>query len=320
MVPVTRVEISPGTTGSWQDVDVSAYVDAGNTAFVVLEIVSKTNQNEFWGARCNGSTDDRYSSVYKYSHTYMAVAVDDDDILEIKLENAFIDVFLVAYATDDEAGALTNGTDVTPDSSGDWVDIDISSDTGDDTAVCAFFDVMPTGDDIGFRQNGSSDDRYDGYHGWHDAGMMACDGSEIVECKIEDEVNMEIYLLCWLTDNFTAITNATLCTVSELSAWEDEDLSAIIDTGHDGAFFHLYYGSADYAGIRKNGTEIDNTDDVSQHTYGWVETDGSQVIEWNSEAWALDLYIWGSTAQPSAGPETLEISVSECGEVGEAVA
>jgi len=60
--PVTPVECTPGTTGSWQDVDLDSYVaDLGSDVTgVLLHCVDSTGSSGAMGFRKNGSTDDRY--------------------------------------------------------------------------------------------------------------------------------------------------------------------------------------------------------------------------------------------------------------------
>lgn len=311
MVQVSRTNVTPTTTGAWVDVDVSAYVDAGNTALVVLEIVNTSTTEYNWGIRKNGSTDDIRDIIEEKGHTWAAIGVDSSDIFEAYIQNTAIQLYLVAYATSDEAGNLTNAVDLDQDVEGAWTDIDISSHTGADTAKVAFFLVNQVYGTYmyGFRQNGSTDDRKaDIFNGDLRGAMMSVDANEILEYYSE-YYEVDIWLVGWLKDNVSSWANAKDYSTATTGSYVDVDFSTDIPAGGNGAFVH-FYGStnAEYSGnIRKNGETSDSYYDISNHQYLWTEIDSSRIAEQKIENTALDLYLWGYTT--TAGGQTYYQSV-----------
>lgn len=300
MIPVTRTDISPGAFGSWQDVDVSAYVDAGNTAGVMLEIIG-TGENPY-AVRKNGSSDERYIDMYFSYHTFIAVGIDEDDIFEAKIADSSIHIYIVGYIKNDEGAFFTNGIDKSLGSTAEWIDIDISGDTGDDTAKCAFFEVYvgSTGGSgyHGFRQNGSEDTwTAREWKNSHIGGMMAVDGGEILEGYIT-HLLIDFYLLGYLTDCVTSWVNGKDYSTETTVEWVDADMSSDIPSGNDGAFVALQTTALSF-GIRKDGEEYDNYLNIS--SWGWVELDSGRVCEQRIQNDTCDLFLWGytSSAPPS---------------------
>lgn len=98
--PITPVKVTPGTAGSWQDVDVTAHLgaDAGSATGVILHIVNIAT-DKCLGLRKNGSTDDRHSDMRGASHLWAMIGIDSSDIFEAYLEDitAAQDIYLVGY-------------------------------------------------------------------------------------------------------------------------------------------------------------------------------------------------------------------------------
>ncbi|GAG22864.1 unnamed protein product, partial [marine sediment metagenome] len=182
MVPIARVDISPAVGMPYKDVDVTAFVDPTNTAGVMLEIINLTDAAGYdWGVRNNGSGDNHEDQLYKAGHTWVAIGVDGADIFEAYRENVNIHFYIVGYITNDEGGFLLNAVDKTPARNSVWNDIDISVQTGAETALSAFFLVKgQLGNTYGLRKNGSTDNRVNQIylatvlHG----GMMSIDKTE----------------------------------------------------------------------------------------------------------------------------------------------
>ena len=69
------VDVTPGATGSFVDIDVSTSVPAGATG-VILHITADAGGARDIGLRKNGSTDSRIRSIVDTSHSWAMVGVD----------------------------------------------------------------------------------------------------------------------------------------------------------------------------------------------------------------------------------------------------
>jgi len=308
--PVTPVEITPGTAGSWVDVDVSSYVDAGNTAGVFLEVVCPAAYTWSVGVRKNGSTDDFYYDIVENCHAYFYVGVDSNDILEIKVENVSTyppDVYLIAYVKNSEGSFFTNGIDKSLASTSSWIDIDISSDTGTDTAKVAFWEIIAgTYYSAWLRQNGSTDGFYCGEaygSGCHNGAAMGVDANEVAEGYIKS-TGMDFYLMGYLTDNVSTWANAKDYSTATTGSYVDVDFSSDISSGNNGAFYILEDSDQIYykGSVRKNGSARDVYETpLWGLIYGWTEIDSDRVAEQKIETSDVDLWLWGYTNTETGG-------------------
>jgi len=304
MVPVTRVDITPAA-GSYLDIDVTAHVSAGATAGVMLEIINtNAGTNLVWGVRKNGSGDTHENLLRKGGHTWVAIGIDGNDIFEAYVQSTLVKVYIVGYITDAEGGFLLNAVDKSLGSTGSWLDINISGDTGGDTAICAFFLIRGSSVYYGLRKNGSSDTRTgqiypsNSFHG----AMMSVDGGEILEANVSSTA-VEIWFVGWLTDNMLDWANAKDYQTANTGAWEEVDMSGDIPAGWDGAFCHFHGFSGErLGGIRILGSAFENYRQVTAHAYLWVETDEDRKTEQKIVNTDLDLWLWGYTQQPSPAP------------------
>lgn len=104
------IDISPGTTGSWQDVDITSHVVGTEIRGAIVEIVRGATAYEV-GLRKKGSTDDRHPDLY--SHSWMMIGVDSNKELQAYIEHADVEVHLIGYV---RTGFVfnTNATDLSP--------------------------------------------------------------------------------------------------------------------------------------------------------------------------------------------------------------
>jgi len=306
---LSPADITPGTKGSFQDVDLTSNfgADAGSVSFALLEVVNNSSSDRNWGAQKNGSSDDLIDDLEASCHTWVGVPVDGDDILELLIENqsTTTSFFLIGYATTAEAGNLTNADEMTVSADDEWVDLDISSNTGADTAIVAFFQVRTNNTrEYGFRQNGSTDTRRADFTGTGtlNGAMMSCDGVEIMEVYQEARDHLDFHLSCWLTANATNITNATEHSATASGSYLDTDMSADIVSGETGAFLQSYGGltGVHMYHIRNNGESDDHFKDSKMGQYLWMGIDADRTIEQKIEDTARNTFLFGHTAEPSA--------------------
>lgn len=320
MIPVARAEIAPATTGSWQDVDLTAYLgdDAGDVAGVLLETSQNVTYDRNGNARKNGSSD---SFTYYFSskeHSYMAVGIDGDDIIELNRAHTDFRFWLVGYFKNSEAAFFTNWLIKTPSQIG-WLDIDISGDTEANTATCAWTSARSTQYlkhfTIAQRCNGSTDDRTRILVNSHMASYATpVDGSEIFEFYISDVTDIQyfvLYLAGYSMSNINGWANAKDYSTGSTLSWNDTDMSGDIPEGNDGALVHLWptVDAAKSYGLRKNGDEYDNYRYVMKHTHAWVALDSGRVCEQKVNSLDADLFLLAYTSQPAAPPPAVKAIV-----------
>jgi len=317
LVPVARVDVNPGASLAWTDVDITAHVgaDAGNVAGVVLEIVGHVPWCQDVMLRKNGSGDTYVRQRTLETHQWCFIGTDATDIFEIYLsDHTGIDIYLVAYITTGEGSFFLNHIAKAP-AAGAWNDVDISGDTGGDTAVCAFFYIEEqggAGKTFGIRNNGSGDNRHQQVNFWSLSGaFMSVDGAEKCEVYRQD-ANLKIWLLGYLTTNYASFVNAHNYSTAVLAAWDDVDFSPHIPAGWDGACcdFHPTINFSFGSGLRLKTDVFDNYLWFSYHAYPWVEINAARICEQKIQDIRQDLYLFGYTktpGQPPSAPSALWI-------------
>jgi len=297
---------------AWFDEDLSADIPSGATG-VVLHIYNKDGTaEETLGFRKNGSTDNRTNEMEANdNHFWVAIGVDANRIVELYFGIAGdFDVYVVGYFTDD-ASFFTNAVDKSLGGTASWTDIDISSDTGGDTAIGAAFELIVVTDasyKYGLRKNGSTDDKYQDTS-WHSAAIIGVDGSEICEGEIENTA-VDFFLVGYITKDSIFNTNATDLSLGSTGSWID--LSAL-PSGATGGFIEVVSTDDAYEyGLRKNGSAESIVGDAGQaaygatgHIYGIVEADASQLIEGQISNTGVDFFLVGYS-EAAAAAEAVE--------------
>lgn len=288
---ITPVEITPGTAGSWQDVDVSAYVPAGATG-VALHIINASAGLVYTGWRKNGSSDSRTDRVSDTCHFWATIGVDGSRILELYLSTLTdVHVYVVGYFTDD-AVFFTNAVNKSLSTTSSWLDIDISSDTGGDTAIGAILEVKQSSatNAWGIRCNGSSDDRSNRGGIYHRGVIIGVDGSEIFEGYINSTL-VDFFLNGYILSGSVFNVNATDLSLGfETGYWLD--LPAALPSGAIGGYFEIFYGGYDY-GLRKNGSSEDIIYGANYIARAIVEADASRLIEGYAGSNLVGFYLNG---------------------------
>ena len=172
------VNVSPSTLGSWQDVNLSSYCP---NAIGAIFIISGTGTAYTFGLRKKGSTDNRYSAVYYYNLMGFVVGCDSSQVVQAYSGSTNLKFYLIGYITD---GAVfnTNASNVTPGTTGTWVDLSALP----SQSVMGFFEMYNSSSTTnlyyGLRKNGSSEDIYKFFKA-RAYGIVACDGDGIIEGK-----------------------------------------------------------------------------------------------------------------------------------------
>lgn len=313
--PVTITEITPGSTG-WQAVDLTAYFgsDAGNVAGVILEFVANTTSAYDIGCRKYGSTDTFTSNLLANAHIMAMCGVDSSDRIEINVGNTTnVDVYLIAYYLNNEAVFFDNWIDKSLGSNSVWTDIDISGNTGSDTAIAAIFftkNVSSTTSYLfGFRNNGSS------VTNPTNARLLALKGnftiigltSEVCEHMV-DNGNIDSYLVGYLTDKYVPVDYTDKQT-GTAGSYQDTDVSAILSSTANGVYVHfdpITVTSSYGWDVRKNGSSRQPAGSrLGQRDMGtaWCEVDANKIFDQYVSNTAMDCYITGYS-EPSSSVGT----------------
>ena len=237
---IDPVNISP-TAGSWQTVDVTAHLggDAGDVSGVILRAISNGVTEYSWGLQHPDSTDDRSAVLEDKSWVVASTGINSSDQFECYIENAQIEIWIEGYILNAEGSFVDDGIDKTPGSAGSYQLVDISSDTGGETAKVAIFQIHTTGIDSEFAAvpyNWTTDIRGDTNAGDLRYVWVGLDGSERCNIWVEN-TDCKLYLVGWLTDNVTVLSSLKDYSAGNDSTWTDADLSTDLPGTATGAFF-----------------------------------------------------------------------------------
>lgn len=313
---ITPVRITPGTAGSWQDVDVSAHIPAGSTG-VILHVFKNYSAISYdFGLRKKGSTDDRHNTLYSDGHLWAAVGVDGNRVFQCYTGHITrVDAYLVGYFGS-EAVFFDNAVDKSLAGTGSWDDIDISANTGADTAIGAIFDVVGVWQkNLGLRNNGSSDNRLSAVseHIW---AVIGVDGAEICEGQIAD-AGIKFWLVGYLKSGATFNTNATDIALGGVGSWTD---LAALPAGGIGGIIEVFTSSYTYDyGLREKGSAEDIYGRAPYaRAWAMVEADNNRLIEGKISNTGMDFYLVGYFTPTSTAP-TITLLNPNSGAVGTSV-
>lgn len=299
---VNPIDATPGTTGAFVDVDLDTYIASlpADVSGVILKIDNTSTTTAYAiGLRPNGSTDNRTDSIRRDGLIEAIIGVDADNIFECYIGNTAVKVWIIGYTQDADFVGITNGVNKSV-SSGAWTDVDISTDTGANTAIAAVME-WTANVEYGQRNNGSTDNRViaPNAHGWWTSGV---DASEILEVYRTSGGNNP-WLVGYFKAGVTMNVNAIDRSLGTTSAWTDITLAA----GAGGIIEVTVSGVSDVKyGTRKNGA----TDDITGypggelHTWSYPEADSSRVIEGWIDNVGIDFWELGtfdSAAAPASG-------------------
>lgn len=301
--PVTPVECTPVDT-LWQPIDLDDYIAGlgADVTGVILHYVNFVTGVTYIGFRKNGSTDDRHEYMQKECHAWAAIGVDATHIFECYLGALErMNVYVVGYTTTGVTFA-TNATEKVPAGEADWWDVDCSTEAPE--AIGLIFEVTADSgiDDVGLKKNGSTDDRKS--YGPHDTSglgcIVGCDASQICEVY-RGETDTHFWLLGYITDGYTAITNATDLSLDTTDTWQDLTALPDVTPAPIMGFIEVYHGVPYEYGLRKNVSGEDIYWNASCHCWAFVECDANRVIEGKIENTALDFFLMGYAVGGIAG-------------------
>jgi hypothetical protein len=297
--PITPVEVAVGATGSWQDVDVKAYVPSIATGVILHVVNTDIGDNHAVGLRKKGSTDDRTAEQDYISHCWAAIGIDANQVFQAYVASTtYIDIYLVGYTTSGVT-FFTNAYDKSLGATGSWQDIDCSSEAPN--AIGLIFEVVGDPEleyQMGLRKNGSTDNRIAETWGHNVFGVIVgCDESQVCEGYIQN-ANVDFFLVGYITEGAVFNTNATDLSLGATGSWQD---LAALPAGSVMGFIEVNSVSNDNYGLRKNGSDEEIYRYAYYHPWAFVECDANRVIEGKIENAGVDFFLVGY-ATAMSGP------------------
>lgn len=277
---IPPVPVTPSTAGSWQDVNVSAYIPDGATGVILHYNMQPPGADKAIGFRKNGSTDNRIQNNDWEIHSWALIGVDANRTFEAYVGALSIEISLVGY-TNSGVVFFDNSVDKTLGSGTAWKDIEISGDSGEDTAIGVILEVTQssTTRTWGVRKKGSSDNRDGAYARMHRWAIVGVDENEVYEGRVSSTTNI-FHVLGYVTSGAVFFTDAVDVTPTT-GSWVDVDVSG--STGADkaaGVFVEMYDSDSDARyGFRKNGSLDNTTGQSRRHAWGFVEVGPNEVYE-----------------------------------------
>lgn len=308
--PVSHQDISPAVTGSWQTADLSAFIPSGATG-VALHISNAGASNRAVGWRKNGSTDNRLGDISTGGQCYAYVGVDASRICELQIAHADAVIRLVGYFTDPVV-FFTNAVDKTPATKGSFQDVDISSDTGGDTAIAAIFEALLANNNTwGARKKGSTDNRTQNMR--HLGVIVGVDGSEV--CQINSDSlggSATSFLIGYVKTGAAALFRTNALDRSLGSTGSYGDLTALPGGAVAGLYEVVNGSGGNQWSIREKGASEDYFLTANlRHTWAVVKCDASLLCEGKIGNTAADFFELGVFFDPvvaSPGVGTLSLS------------
>ena len=294
-IPVTAAavppDIAPGVFGSWQNVDVSAYVPAGATG-VVLEI---TGGNLIVAVRKSGSTDNRLRDS---EHHWAMCGLADNSTLDIYVEGAASEVYLVGYTTGD-FHFNTNATDYSfVGGFAAWNDIDISAEAPNAVAAIWEYENVGAGArDVGFRKKGSADNRNNIRitNTDHSYAIIGCDGAAVCQGWAQD-TSIDWFLVGWVEGTDTVMLTNGVDKSIAAGGYIDVDCTAETAADAEWLFFEVINTNAHNYAMRLKGAVHDFYEAGTEHDWAMVRCDSGQVVEGKIGAVAIDWWVMGYSA------------------------
>lgn len=281
------VELTLDTSGSWKDMDVSAYIPAGATG-VILHIEKIGANERFIGLRKKGSTDDRHDRMFPDSHLWAMTGVDENRIFQYYVE-AFPEakIWLVGY-TATGVVFFDNAYEKVPGGFDSWQDIDVSAECPG--AIGVIVELVAPNAEAAVRQNGSGDDWLSMMVDKHIWAITGCDGSQIFETLLYD-ASAHLYIIGYVTQGAVFKTNIVDKTPGTIDTWIETDCSADAPSAVMIFFLAEMWGGNSY-GARKHGSTEDITRDaVSYRAYAFVACDSGQKVDLYSHALYMADYV-----------------------------
>ncbi len=153
------IEITPSLNNTWEDVDTSVLFTAGATG-VIVQFENTGLADTDWGVRPKGSVRSFFATGSKTNQQgWVMTGVNSRGVFQVYTgDTTTVKTYIVGY-TMSGVTFFTEPIDKTVTADNLWHDVDISVETGSDTAIGAIFTVLTTASSsrsYALRKKGSS--------------------------------------------------------------------------------------------------------------------------------------------------------------------
>jgi len=294
------VDISPGATTGWQEIDISAHV-AADAALAVVFVVY--NGNVEAGVRHPSSTDDLSAIGISGSSDYFTAGILNQKI-DLYKDSANITYYLVGYFNSSESGSFSSAIDKSLGTAGSWQTIDLSGDVPAGTKYACFI-ALNTITSYGYnlRNFGSTDDRKPGYGTKVQGIVVPVDGSRRCEGYIEN-LAVDFYLVGYITAG-TRKVNGLDKSLGTTGSYQDIDLVADAPADAMAVLIEVNSGVSSTLDnfCRAKGSSDDYYKNVYLVQHAIVKLDTNKVLQGKIEHLNVNYYVQGyfqGTAPPVA--------------------
>ena len=310
-LPDNEIDINARITKDnvWRDVDLGTNNDVpADTQVIILHVRNTSATTSYVAAvRPKGSSINPGCSIASLTYEYLFVKLDSSRVFQAKVNNAAMDLRVVAYTNDNLS--IYPYVDKTPATAGSFQDVDVSGDgVPAGSAAALIYADMASGANKqwAIRKNGTSYDSY-WYQDGYTQGLLlgALDASRITEIKTQVTTN-KFWLQGYLPSAQGAMFDApTEKTPAAAGSWQDVDCSAFIPAGAVAAILEVRNTGASnwIACVRKKGSSDDFTASNKagswRHHHPVVGLDSSRVFQaYVGHATEVDIFVLGYIVPP----------------------
>jgi len=181
-----KVDVTPGTADSWQDLNLAAYIPANASGAIFKLVNSHTSSSLILSVRKDGSSDSPAAGckVGYYGLTNLLCGVVNRVCEGYSDDLSYAKIYLVGY-TLSPVVFFTNAIEVSPSATGSWLDVDVTIQTSP-KAVAVMMAIgntdTTTARSGSVRNNGSTDDKKNNIGGnEHIGAFIGLDGGQVYE-------------------------------------------------------------------------------------------------------------------------------------------
>lgn len=293
-------DVSLGTTGSWQDIDLSPYLPTGTTGAIV-ELVNTSIKDKRGVVRGKEDTRDYMSDpnsnmIKGDTHRYQIVKVDANRLIQGYITSNKVDFKLHGYTTGTDPSYFNTPPDITPATAGAWTIVDLGP-TGlslvdaETDGVILLISSSGSGSgevDYGIREVGSTDQPPPSFDGWrltvstNTMYLVGLDAAKRLEAY-RGVASVNIYLVGQTKGSVVYYTN-DLAVADVGNGWTalDADSYSVPEEANGLVFFTSHPSApADKSAGFRHGDSTDAWDDqLSAHTSFQAATGISDANLW----------------------------------------
>jgi hypothetical protein len=306
-------DVTPGTAGSWQTVDVSSYVPSGATG-AILRMVNTDSVNRDIRIRKPGSLDNfTNTKPIPNAHLGAIVGLDVSRAFQAYIGSTLVKIYLVGY-TDDAVVLLTNYQFLVgyPATGTAWADYDLSPYIPTDASgIITFIYDENVGANGwgGVRKNGSNDTfpYTEVSYSQSVYQVSGVDANRMIE--IQRSTNGSVYLVGYFKAPVSFETNGVDYSLTTTGSWQDISVTlGASPVNANGALWMIRSNNYSYSGgVRKYGSSDESYGGFYPKGARFFATalDASRRAQSKIENTLVDHYVIGYVSgAPPAGDTT----------------